>query len=52
MDLSREELVLIQNGLNKRIWSFNHVGLPNSDSRVTPYVTLLARITAELKKGI
>jgi hypothetical protein len=50
MDFDDDETVLIWNGINRQIWSLDHVGMGNGDVRKVPYLRLRAKLQPEIER--
>jgi hypothetical protein len=48
MELTTEERELLRKALDKKLWSLVHVGLPDHDHRVAPYLALRERFKKDV----
>lgn len=48
MELTAEEHELLRQALDKKLWSLKHVGLPDHDHRVAPYLALRERFKKDV----
>lgn len=52
MNFTPEELALIVEGLDKKLWSLDHVGMSDSHPRKVAFRQLRSKIVDSLKAGI